>query len=36
VTTTVSCPKAMLQNTTPQLRLEGWNIPTQTIPLATR
>lgn len=36
VTTTVSCPKAMIKGVTPGLRLEGWNIPTQTVPLATR
>ncbi|MBN8853056.1 MAG: hypothetical protein BGO55_14020 [Sphingobacteriales bacterium 50-39] len=37
ITTTVSCPKAaLLHGTAPELRLEGWNISKQTIPLALR
>jgi beta-galactosidase/beta-glucuronidase len=36
VTTTVSCPKALLQGAALELRLEGWNIKKQTIPLAIR
>jgi beta-galactosidase/beta-glucuronidase len=35
VTTTVSCPSAMLQGSAPRLRLEGWNIPQENIPLPT-
>ena len=35
-TTTVSCPKTLIKGTAPELRLEGWNTPRQTIPLVTR
>ncbi|HEY8968972.1 MAG TPA: hypothetical protein VIM64_07760, partial [Puia sp.] len=36
VTATVSCPKDLIKGTTPELRLEGWNITRQTIPLRDR
>jgi len=35
ITTTVSCPKAMIKAIAPELRLEGWNITQQNIPLVT-
>ncbi|MDO6433451.1 glycoside hydrolase family 2 TIM barrel-domain containing protein [Flavitalea sp. BT771] len=33
ITATVSCPTAMLKGAPPELRLEGWNIPQEHIPL---
>ncbi|HEV2480584.1 MAG TPA: glycoside hydrolase family 2 TIM barrel-domain containing protein [Puia sp.] len=33
VTVKVSCPRAVLGSRVPQLRLEGWNIAAQTLPL---
>jgi hypothetical protein len=33
VTVRVSCPQAVLAGRAPQLRLEGWNVPTATIKL---
>lgn len=33
ITATVSCPAAMLKGAPPELRLEGWNIPPDRIPL---
>ena len=36
VTAAVSCPKDLIKGTTPELRLEGWNIIQQTISLRGR
>ncbi|HVU58838.1 MAG TPA: glycoside hydrolase family 2 TIM barrel-domain containing protein [Puia sp.] len=33
ITTTVSCPKALIKGAAPELRLEGWNTTPQNIPL---
>jgi len=35
IITTVSCPSALLQDAPLQLRLEGWNIPRENMPLPT-